>query len=62
MIGLEKEKARNGEVSESVKAMSADMMHRLYVHLVEQPVPGTEKAGCMKFVSCIHVSVLSRDI
>lgn len=51
MIGLEKEKARNGEVSESVKAMSVEMMRHLYNHLIAHPSEGSEKFGSMKYVS-----------
>lgn len=52
MIGLEKVKAKAGEVSQSARALSLDDMHRLYDHCMG---PGQSDAdrrrGIIRYVS-----------
>lgn len=53
MIGLEKTKAKAGEISQSARALSLEDMHRLYGHLVgnTQLSFGERRAGIIRYVS-----------
>jgi hypothetical protein len=51
MVGLEKTKAKSGEVSSSARALSLDDMHRLYDHCLNPSISLAEKrAGIVRYV------------
>lgn len=51
MIGLEKMKAKAGEVSNSARALSLDDMHRLYNRCTNVDSIGERRWGTVRFVS-----------
>ncbi|KAJ7758785.1 hypothetical protein B0H14DRAFT_3598036, partial [Mycena olivaceomarginata] len=52
MVGLEKTKAKSGEVSSSARALSLDDMHRLYDHCLNPSISLAEKrAGIVRYVA-----------
>jgi hypothetical protein len=56
MIGLEKTKAKAGEVSQSARALSLDDMHRLYDHCMDPNQSDAEKRhGLIRYV-CLGLS------
>ena len=62
MIGLEKTKAKAGEISQSACALSLEDMHRLYDHLVRntQLSFGERRVGIICYV-CIFLCIMSID-
>lgn len=60
MIGLEKTKARAGEIQQSVKAMTADMMRRLYFVCISNPTltDAQRRQGIVRYVSMLHLLLL----
>jgi hypothetical protein len=62
MIGLEKTKAKAGEVSQSARALSLDDMHRLYDHCMDpNQSEADQRRGIIRYVSlyCLTVQHLS---
>ncbi|KAJ7860973.1 hypothetical protein B0H14DRAFT_3134723 [Mycena olivaceomarginata] len=52
MVGLEKTKAKSGEVSSSARALSLDDIHRLYDHCLNPSLSLAEKrAGIVRYVA-----------
>jgi hypothetical protein len=55
MIGLEKTKAKAGEVSQSARALSLEDMHRLYKICFDPNATDAQKRwGAIRFVSTLH--------
>jgi len=54
MIGLEKQKARSGEVSQSARALLREDMHRLHHHCLHDPsttgMPEEKRWGVVRYV------------
>jgi len=55
MIGLEKIKARSGEVSQSARALMLEDVYHLYHHCVDQDIPS--KAEKCRGIVC-YVSII----
>jgi hypothetical protein len=53
MTGLEKQKAKSGDVSQSARALTVDDMHKLYYHLVARPglTTAQRRQGIVRYVS-----------
>jgi hypothetical protein len=52
MIGLEKMKARSGEVSQSARALMREDMHRLYDYCMDSTqMPEESRWGVVRYVS-----------
>jgi hypothetical protein len=57
MIGLEKMKAKAGEVSQSARALSLDDMHRLFDHCMNPSQSDADKRrGIIRYVSLCRFS------
>lgn len=52
MTGLEKQKAKDGDVSQSARALTVDDMHRLYDHLIAHPNldAAARRSGIIRYV------------
>ncbi|KAJ7810099.1 hypothetical protein B0H14DRAFT_2607608 [Mycena olivaceomarginata] len=52
MVGLEKTKAKSGEVSSSARALSLDDIHRLHNHCLDPSLtPARKRAGIVRYVA-----------
>ncbi|KAJ7723578.1 hypothetical protein B0H16DRAFT_1787671 [Mycena metata] len=52
MVGLEKTKAKSGEVSSSVRALALEDIHRLYDHCINLNLSlGERRAGTVRFIA-----------
>jgi hypothetical protein len=58
MIGLEKTKARAGEVSQSARALSLEDMHRLHDFCFDPKLTDAQKRwGAIRYVSCKYFAL-----
>jgi hypothetical protein len=54
MLGLEKMKAKSGEVSQSARALMLDDIYRLYHHCVGRDMPEAERRrGIVRYVRVV---------
>lgn len=63
MIGLEKMKAKSGEVSQSARALMVEDVYRLYHHCVGQDVSSKaeKRQGIVRYVSSIVLLCIGED-
>ena len=64
MIGLEKTKAKMGEVSQSARALSLEDMHRLYDACFDPKLTdGQKRWGAIRYVRfpCVHYALTLWD-
>ncbi|KAF9064213.1 hypothetical protein BDP27DRAFT_1230799 [Rhodocollybia butyracea] len=60
MTGLEKQKAKSGDVSQSAHALTVDDMHKLYYHLVTRPglTTAQRRQGIIRYAAYLFAWML----
>ncbi|KAE9383034.1 hypothetical protein BT96DRAFT_1041444 [Gymnopus androsaceus JB14] len=60
MTGLEKQKAKDGDVSQSARALTVDDMHRLYDHLIAHPNldAAARRSGIIRYAAYLFAWLL----
>jgi hypothetical protein len=62
MVGLEKMKAKAGEVSSSARALSLDDMHRLYNHCTNKSLSvAAMRWGIVRYASSPSAVVIKKE-